>query len=441
MPRRPIAMPWLVVLLALLLASPTVRTQQKVDSIEIGRVQQMLRDGYTEVKKNYFDKNYKGVDWDAKFHEVDQKIGTMNSLGQGFSMIATLMMTLDDSHTFFIPPRRPVRVEYGFRIAMIGDHAFITRVRPGTDAEKKVHPGDEVIAYNRYNVTRDALWKMNYYYNTLAPVPGSVLVLKDPAGQQREERVDAKTQQLKRMLDFTQGSDIWQYIRELENSDHNVRQRYAEMGDVMIWKMPEFDLDDGAVDHMFSIARKHKALILDLRENPGGAIVTLERMVGHVCNHDVKIADRVGRKELKPQLAKSRGNDAFAGKVIVLIDSGSASAAELFARVMQLEKRGTVIGDRSSGAVMESRHYSESQGDDTKIFYAFSVTDADLIMADGKSLEHSGVTPDEIVLPTGKDLAEDKDPAMVRAAELAGLNLEPAQAGKLFPFEWLPMTQ
>ena len=51
---------------------------------------------------------------------------------------------------------------------------------------------------------------------------------------------------------------------------------------------------------------------------------------------------------------------------------------------MQLEHRGTVIGDRSAGAVMEARGYSYSQGTDVKFFYSFSVTDADLIMADGK---------------------------------------------------------
>ena len=130
----------------------------------------------------------------------------------------------------------------------------------------------------------------------------------------------------------------------------------------------------------------------------------------------------------------------FSSRIIVLVDSGSASAAELFARVIQLENRGTVIGDRSSGSVMESKHYAESQGADSKIFYSFSITDADLIMKDGKSLEHSGVVPDEIVLPTARDLTDGKDPVLVRAAGLAGIHLEPAQAGKMFPYEWLPMS-
>ncbi|MGA8224111.1 MAG: S41 family peptidase [Candidatus Acidiferrales bacterium] len=234
-------------------------------------------------------------------------------------------------------------------------------------------------------------------------------------------------------------ADFWQLIREEENEDHIVRQRYIQSGEVMIWKMPEFDLQDREVDHMFDIARKHQTLILDLRGNPGGAVVCLERMVGNVFDHDVKISDRIGRKELKPQLAKTRGGNTFTGKIIVLVDSDSASAAELFARVIQLEKRGQVIGDRTSGSVMEARGYSRSLGADTKVFYSFSVTDADLIMKDGKSLEHNGVIPDEAALPTAQDLAEGRDPVLARAAELAGIKIDPAAAGKLFPFEWLAL--
>jgi carboxyl-terminal processing protease len=190
--------------------------------------------------------------------------------------------------------------------------------------------------------------------------------------------------------------------------------------------MPEFFLGDEEVDHLFSEAKKHKALILDLRGNPGGAISTLERMLSDTFDHEVKVADRIGRKELKPEIAKHHGGNEFSGKIVVLVDSGSASSAELFARVMQLEKRGTVIGDRSAGAVMEALEYANTQGIDTKIAYAFSITEADLIMKDGQSLEHSGVTPDEIVLPTAKDLARGWDPVLARAAALAGLNLEPA---------------
>jgi C-terminal processing protease CtpA/Prc len=57
-------------------------------------------------------------------------------------------------------------------------------------------------------------------------------------------------------------------------------------------------------------------------------------------------------------------------------------------------------------------------------------------MADGKSLEHVGVTPDEVVLPSPDDLVALRDPALARAVELAGEKLDAGRAGKMFPVRW-----
>lgn len=121
---------------------------------------------------------------------------------------------------------------------------------------------------------------------------------------------------------------------------------------------------------------------------------------------------------------------------MVLVDSKSGSAAEIFARVVQIEKRGVVIGDRTAGAVMQSRTFGRQMGLDTVIFYGVSVTNADVIMADGKSLEGVGVTPDELLLPTAADLAAKRDPVLTRAAAMAGFELPPDKAGAMFPVEW-----
>jgi carboxyl-terminal processing protease len=415
--------------------------QQQISSLDRDRAQEMLKVVADEVRKHYYDPKMHGIDWDAKVAEAKQKIEKTNSMNMALSEIAVVLASLNDSHTFFLPPQHSNRFDYGWEYQMVGEHCFVTQVRPRSDAEAKgVKPGDEIMLLDGYRPDRDNLWKMQYTFSVLRPQPGFRLGLQDPAGNQRQVDVLARIREGKRVTDLTAGAgnDIWNVAREQENSEHLMRARYAERGDqLIVLKVPEFIFSVTEVDNMIDKVRKYPALIVDLRGNPGGSVETLKNLVGGLFDKDVKIADRVGRKETKPEVAKA-GRHPFSGKLVVLVDSRSASAAELFARVIQLEKRGVVVGDRTSGSVMEARHYNEKIGVDTVLFYGASVTESDLVMTDGKSLEHRGVTPDETVLPSAADLAAGRDPVMARAAELLGVKVTPEEGGKFFPYEWPP---
>jgi C-terminal processing protease CtpA/Prc len=398
---------------------------------------------WSPMKQNhYYDPKIHGLDWGATVADAKQKIDHETSMNMAMSRIAAALDKLNDSHTFFIPPQHAYHHEYGWQYQMVGDHCFVTRVRPNSDAELKgVKPGDEILSVNGFIPSRAILWKMQYVFSVLRPQNALRLGLQDPIGQQRTVDIAAKMRDMKRLTDLTGGGgghDIWDLVRDEERQEHTMRARTQEYGDqLMILKIPEFAFTQSEVESLIGKARKHRALIVDLRGNPGGAVDTLKNLVSGVFDHEVKIDDRIGRKDQKPEITKP-SRSPFTGKLIVLVDSGSASAAEMFARVVQLEKRGTVVGDHSSGSVMESRHYDEKIGADTVIFFGVSVTESDLIMTDGQSLEHKGVIPDEIALPTAKDLAAGRDPVIAHAAEMLGVQLSPEDAGKLFPYEWQP---
>jgi carboxyl-terminal processing protease len=213
--------------------------------------------------------------------------------------------------------------------------------------------------------------------------------------------------------------------------------RTIELGkEVLIWRLSSFSVDEMHIDTMIEKARGFKTLILDLRDNSGGYVEIEKRLAGSFFQHDLKIGERKSRKESKPVIAKNRGSSGFSGNLIILIDHDSASASEVLARIVQLEKRGKVIGDRSAGAVMMSRFFVNNVGVGNTLYFGVSVTVSDFIMPDGKSLEKVGVTPDEIVVPTAADLANHRDPVLSYAASLAGVELEPQKAGTYFPIIW-----
>jgi C-terminal processing protease CtpA/Prc len=415
--------------LAVLLAG-TAAAADGVSGNDKGRTRAMLRTIRKELQKNYYDPAFHGVDLEARFQAAELKIETAGSLGQLMGIVAQAVLDLEDSHTWFIPPDRTVTVDYGWDVRMIGERCVVVMVKKGSDAEAQgLRVGDVVLEAQGVQPTRENLWKFHYLYQVLRPQPGLVVLAQSPGRPPRTVKFAAKLYQEKRVLDFTGGDDVWQEVRQAEDAA-SVHELQA-LGDVVIWKMPAFDLEKGQVDDMMGSARKHKALVLDLRGNGGGSVDTLAWMVSWLFGREMKIADLKGRKPMKPYRAKAR-KESFTGQVVAVVDSGSGSASEVLARLLQLEQRGQVVGDRTAGAVMRSQLYPYQLGIDRLIFYALSITDADLIMADGKSLERAGVSPDVALLPTPEDLAAGRDPVLARAVTLAGGTLDAAAAGKLF---------
>ncbi len=427
------------ILLSCGLAGSTVG-QSSLTSYDREAGREMLRMIRLDIEKYYYDPSFRGIDLKERFGQADERIKNAKSNGEIFGVIAQALLDFDDSHLFFLPPPRAAKVEYGWQMQAIGDKCYVVAVKPGSDAEAKgLKRGDLILSIDGFTPTREVLWKIQYYYYTLRPKPGMRLVVQSPEGAPRQLDVLAKIQPGKKQLDLADitSDDIKNIEIEAEKEARLNRDRFYEKDNVIIWKMPGFDIyDEDELDNIMVRVKKHQALVLDLRGNGGGLVIMLKRLLGYLFEQDIKVSEMKYRKEVKPETAKSKGSGGFKGKLVVLIDSQSASASEIFSRVIQLEKRGIVVGDRSAGAVMQSIRYGHEVGLETVTPYAASITNADVIMKDGKSLEHVGVTPDELLLPAAADLAANRDPVLSHAAELVGLKLDPDAAGKLFPIEW-----
>ncbi len=407
---------------------------QGFDSIEKGRMKGILKIVKNEIKKNYYDPNFHGIDIEARFQAAEEKLSGATSTTQSLAIIAQAVIDFNDSHLYLLPPSTGWKVDYGWRSTFYGDKCIITDVKPGSDAEAKgIKRGDQLLAIGTFKVNRKEMWKVQYYYNTISKRKGmNMTVLAPGATEPKTLDILSELKQGPRVVTFNS------YFRFDDDfySEENDKHHFLKVDGINIWRMPGWDFDPTMSDALMARVKDGTSIIMDLRGNGGGYVVNLEAIAGYFVEKDTQIAELKGRKKMDPQKAKSKGESRYKGRLVVLIDSESGSASEIFARFVQLQKLGVVMGDVSAGAVMQSRTFDQEMGTDNIVPFAISITNADVIMSDGKSIEHVGVTPDELIIPTPADIAAGRDPVMVRAIESLGGKVDPLVAGKWFPYYW-----
>jgi carboxyl-terminal processing protease len=91
-----------------------------------------------------------------------------------------------------------------------------------------------------------------------------------------------------------------------------------------------------------------RSLIMDLRANPGGLLITSVEVVDKFVEHGVIVTTR-GRTPQEDLTYSAHAVGTWSVPLIVLIDENSASAAEIFAGAIRDHRRGTIIGTRSYG--------------------------------------------------------------------------------------------
>lgn len=421
-------------LLCFLLVSLTLVSLSQSVKSERSKYQDILKFIKTEIQKRYFDENFKGVDLEEKTNLAIDLIKKANSEMEMTAIVANFLIEFDDSHLFYIPPIRVSDMDFGWEMAIIGNKCFVMEVSPDSDAEKQgLKPGDEVYMVEGFAPTRENFWKLNYYFRILMPPSALNVAVIKPDGKKIQYVLQAKITKGKSVFGVTTGDwRLFDWRLQKLDSQIDKHKVYRKIKGLVIWKMPLFDISPDKVDDIFGKLKEEDSLIIDLRDNSGGRVDTALRLIGNMFDQNVVVGSQKSRKDKKDEIAESRGKKSFKGKIAVLIDNGSASASEVVAKVIQLEKRGVVFGDISAGRVMQSQISTYKDSINLYSIHGLSLTVADLIMKDGKSLEKIGVIPDEQILPSALDLLNKRDPALARAAQTLGFELTPEEAGKVF---------
>ena len=406
---------------------------QKISTQDRALARTMLSDVADSVRKHYYDATLRGLDWSGLVNQTKAQIDAAPDLATANAEIEALLEKLNDSHTFFVPPRSVDSVDYGWSFQVIGNRCYVTRVKDGSDAARQgLKPGDEVFTINGFTVERASWIRLQYALYNISPRPVLHLVTRDLAGKVHKLDVQSVVRPLTH-VPYAAEIQRWREKVSFEESTDELSPEIKDLGpELLVVKLRSFVQLGGDVDSVIKKAQGHNALILDLRGNNWGQEDSVMRYLHDVLPKEAKVADVIAREKPHTLTVKPNPRASYQGKMIVLVDSRSASAAEIFARTVQLQGRAKILGDVTSGNTMEADYDGfVDQGPQSAVYFV-SVSVGDLIMPDGHSLEGVGVTPDELLLPTPEDLAKGRDSVMAQAVTSAGVALTPEMAGKLF---------
>ena len=140
-----------------------------------------------------------------------------------------------------------------------------------------------------------------------------------------------------------------------------------------------------------SLGKRPLGYVVDLRSNPGGLLDEAVEISDAFIDSGEIVSQRGRDKRDNERYFAKKGDFANGLPIVVLIDSGSASAAEIVAGALQDHHRGLVMGERSFG---KGSVQTLLQLDDTT---ALRLTTARYYTPSGRSVQEGGIEPDILV--------------------------------------------
>lgn len=385
------------------------------------------------VMEKHWDPQLGGLNWQAVHDELRPQIEAAKTMNQARQVISSMLARLKQTHFGVFPGEVYQQLDSsgssktaagadtgageagpGIDLRILEGNAVVTSVEPSSPAaEHGVGPGWQIVRVNGAEIAPVLRSIREQFVNsTLVEfrLTRSVLArLQGPGGTTvRVEFLDGADRAVSLNLDRAQP-----------------RGKIVRMGNMppgyfwSEWSKPRRDIgyvrfnefmEPEALSKTFEEAvngcRDCKGFVIDIRGNPGGIGGLAMGVAGWFIDQS---GVRLGTEYLRGltiNFVIFPRAEPFRGPLAVLVDGCSASTAEIFAQGLKDVKRARIFGTRTEGAALPSVITKLPNGD------GFQYAIANYISEGGQPLEGIGVTPDEEVHPTRRQLLAGQDPIL-----------------------------
>ncbi len=390
--------------------------QANIDSFE--QVWKTVRDRHWEAKPG-------GLDWQAVHDELRPRVEKAASNDEARDVIAAMLGRLHQTHFGVFPSEVYQDFESpgaadgqtGIDARVIDGHAIVTGVDPDSPAAAKgVKPGWEILRIDGRDVApvlervsasfrESTLLDLHLSRTVLARLNGAV---GKPAD-----------------VEFLDGADRHVDLNLDRVMPRGALVRIGSFPPFYFWqesKMVRPDVayirfnaffDPDSLTKAFGALVKGcggcSGFVVDLRGNPGGLGALAMGVGGWFVDKSGLQLGTMLMKDTKLNFVLFPRPEPFRGPLAVLVDGCSASTSEIFAEGMKDLHRARIFGSRTAAAALPSTFEVLPNGD------GFQFAIANYISQGGQPLEGIGVTPDEEVKPTRRQLLQGHDPALEAA--------------------------
>lgn len=361
------------------------------------------------IDRQYVDGTFNKVNWQTVRKDYLNRSYTNRE--DAYKAIREMLDKLKDPYTRFMDPEefKSLQVDTSGELIGIG-------ITIGVDEKTKqltvISPIEDTPAFAAGLLSKDAITKIDGKSTKGMDVNEAVSLIRGQPGTAVKLTV------------LRNGQPKEFQIKRARIEIHPVKYSYQNtpLGGVGYIRLNQFSANAAAEmrNAIKDLEKKQVAgYILDLRNNPGGLLVSGVE-IAQMWLNDGTIVSTVNRQG-KQDIEKSNHHALTNKPLVVLVNDGSASASEILSGALQDNKRAVLVGEKTfgKGLVQSVRSLGDGSG--------LAVTIAKYYTPSGRDINHAGIAPNVLLKLT----TQQKQALFLRDRDKVGTTADPQYAKAL----------